>query len=128
MDLKAWAEAYLRHRDLFRREIALLKPTSDGFMIEKKDGSVTRCLIIERLDPLPPALDNTLLVTRNTKENVLVLRDWKRLVQEEGLVIVFANAAKNEKWVLSPGSHARIADPASLKTGLLAMHQAVPEG
>ncbi len=128
MSLREWAETYVRHRDLFKREIEQLEPTAEGFRILKRDGSSTTCIVQETLAP-PPELAHTLIVTRNTKENVLtVLKEWKRFAAEPDCTLIFANVKKNEKWVLIPSTHDKVTESASLKSGLLAMHQAVPEG
>ncbi len=131
MSLADWAERYLRHRDLFERRIASLEPAPRGFTIARKDGSSIPCIVAERLDDgILAGLDGeAIVVTRNLKENVLlVAKEWKRLSRQEGLKLIFANEAKNEKWVLLPHGHAKVAEQGSLKTGLLALHEAVPEG
>ncbi len=134
MTLIEWAEHYLRHRDLFERKIGSIERKGEtGLLIRQKDASTYTCLVAERFDEgiLQDigGKEKVLVVTRNLKDNVVfVTKHWKELSERQGLKLVFANAAKNEKWVLVPSGHARVAEAASLKAGLMAMHDAVPEG
>ena len=134
MDLNEWAEHYVKHRDLFEHKIERVEKKGDNrLIITQKDGSSYPCLVIAELDEgLLPNLttqEKALLITKNLKENVhFVVKHWKELSAHQGLKIVFAHAAKNEKWVLTPHGHAKVAESASLKLGLLTMHRAVPEG
>jgi|GEM_PF-1652889 len=133
MTLLEWAQHYLRHRDLFERKIEQIEHEGRELRITQKDGTAYPCIIAETLDEdLLPRLEGekiAIVVTRNLKDNVtFVAKHWKTLSERQGLKLVFANVAKNEKWVLVPSGHARVAEAASLKIGLIAMHNAVPEG
>ena len=133
MNLKEWAEHYIKHHDLYDRNIEKIEDHGHKLLIYQKDDIIYPCLCAETLtDDVLSKLeghDKALVVTRNLKDNVtFVLQHWKELSGHHGLKIIFANRAKNEKWVLMPHGHAKVADPASLKTGLMAMHRAVPEG
>lgn len=130
MTLQEWAEAYVRHKDLFERQIARIERSGRGFTIRRTDGTTRQCVVADVLDDgLVPLLeDHLLIVDRNRKENLdWVLRHWKALAALPGLRIVFANVAKNEKWVLAPHTHARVADPATLRQGLVSLFGSVPE-
>jgi len=130
MNLREWAETYVRHRDLFERRIAEIKEHAHGFTIVRKDGTERHCFVKDVLtDELVPLLeDHLLIIDRNQKENVeWVLRHWDRLAALPGLHIVFVNVEKNEKWVLAPHTHARVADPETLRQGIEAMFGSVPE-
>jgi hypothetical protein len=127
--LAAWAEIYLRHRDLFERRIATLQQDGSGILITNKDGSIVRCLAEDRLGE--PVLDPNvhLVVTRNTKENLeFVIKHWTKLAENPRLKMIFVNVGRDEKWILVPQSHARVAEPESLQLGLQAMFEQVPEG
>lgn len=129
-DLHDWAEAYLRHRDIFERKIERLESQEHGFRIVEKDGTKRHCFVKEVLtDELLPLLeDHLVIVNRNRQENLeWVLRHWDALSKLPRLRIVFANVAKNEKWVLMPYSHDRVADPESLREGLESLFSSVPE-
>ncbi len=131
MTLLAWTERYLRHRDLFERQIASLTPEAEGFLITQKDGSVRRCVVKETLNEnlITGVKDEVLVVTRNRRVNLdWVLHHWDALAELPGLRIVFVNLTKDEKWVLVPALHARVAEPESLARGLTALFGTVPEG
>jgi hypothetical protein len=129
-ELLEWAQAYLLHRDLFKKQIASISKHEHGFTITKKDGSSKECYVKDLLDDtlLPLLKDHTLVVNRNKRENLdWVIAHWARLSALPGLKIIFANVEKNEKWVLLPHSHDKIADPESLNQGLETMFGTIPE-
>jgi hypothetical protein len=133
MTLLEWTEAYVRHRDLFDQRITSLSSDARGLRVRYKDGTGVLCVATDTLDSKTleavGAEEQALIVTRNHKENVeFLVKHWKLLAALSGLKIIFANVAKNEKWVLVPHSHNKIAEPESLALGLQAMFEAVPEG
>ncbi len=130
--LAGWAEAYVKHRDLFERKIASIEKADGGFLVKNKDGSALQCVVADALDEAVLrrlAKDRLLVVTRNRKANLdFLVGHWTEFSKHAALKIVFANLQHNEKWVLVPSSHAAVADPESLALGLEALFQAVPEG
>jgi hypothetical protein len=132
-ELVAWAERYVRHRDLFEKRIASLEQQEDQLLIKHKDGSSLRCFVADALDDdiLAAAAkeEKALIVTRNLKANLdFLVKHWHRFAERAGLKLVFANVQHHEKWVLVPASHESVADPESLATGLQALFETVPEG
>jgi hypothetical protein len=132
-ELLDWAEAYVRHRDLFEKRILSIEKKENLLIIKNKDNSTTTCLVADSLDEIILAAaekeKKALLVTRNLKANLdFLVKHWLRFAKLPGLKLVFANVKQNEKWVLLPHSHHAVADPDSLALGLQAMFEAVPEG
>ncbi|MBD3209454.1 hypothetical protein GF367_03470 [Candidatus Woesearchaeota archaeon] len=122
MDLCEWTKIYLKQRDLHRRAIASLEKTTKGFTIVTKDGGQQEVVVQETLAPATARI----IVCLNTRQNVDVLvRKWRDFTQEPDLLLVFANPVTNEKWLLKPHHHDKVADEESLKQGLLAMYEAI---
>lgn len=125
MSLREWSETYVRHRDLFERRITSIE--QDG---GEEEGRLLLHGKPERVCSYGPGLEGRLpaniIVVPNTRANVEYLaKHWQDFVIER-LKIVFANVEANEKWVIMPASHHRVADDEALLQGLLALHQGVP--
>lgn len=141
MELIEWAEQYIKHRDIFKREIAEMKRSSKSFkrgdsaefLMKNKDGSSWRCLIGQSLKEsqlLSLASleedERVVLVALNSQSNItFLIEHWREFVKKRGLKLVFVNRSTNEKWVLIPSSHDMIADDESLAIGLQAMYEGV---
>lgn len=128
MRLSEWAEAYLRHRDLFEQKIQEIRTKErTGFeelFIVEKQGS-KRCLVTPHLGSVV-AQEASLIVVSATEDNFAdLLTHWQELSARPGLKVIFANLRNNEKWVIIPHNHAQIAEKASLKQGLRTMFEAV---
>lgn len=122
MDLKEWTKIFLKQRDSIKREIERIEETEKGFLVKTKNGQ-ERVVIVEEL--LANEQAHT-IVCLNTKENVeTLIARWKHYAEQQDLLLVFATPKTNEKWLLKPYHHDKIADEESLKQGLLAMHGAI---
>lgn len=122
MELKEWTRIFLKQRDLIKREIRDIEETTHGFLIHLKTGK-ERIVIVEELLANEEA---HVLVCLNTKENVRTLvKHWNHYAKQEDLLLVFANPKTNEKWLIKPHHHNKIADEESFEQGLLAMYEAI---
>lgn len=129
----SWAEAYVKHRDLFEKKIASIETKDALLHITNKDKTTAVCIAVDTLDETALAhaakAQKALIVTRNLKENLaFLIKHWSAFAKHAGLKVVFANTKVHEKWVLVPHSHAAVADPESLALGLQALFEAVPQG
>ncbi|MBN1275413.1 hypothetical protein JXA12_03915 [Candidatus Woesearchaeota archaeon] len=122
MNLREWTKIFLTQRDLLKQELRSLEETDDGFVMHKKDSTTTKASVRETLgEP-----SDGIIVCPNTRKNVEALaREWQGFSSRQELLIVFANPDTNEKWLIKPHHHGRIADEESLEQGLLAMHEAI---
>lgn len=138
--LKDWALTFLKNRDVVQRRISKLEEFDDHILITNKDSTSVVVIIKETVRDMRKVLDNLLalqkrhradrliLVLFNQKQNLeMVLKEWKQLAAIPGLSIIFANPRNNSKWILSPHIHNKIADPKSLRQGLVSMLQEVGE-
>ena len=76
---------------------------------------------------VPRARDVYTVACHNSRDNVIYLiKHWKDFLQPN-LSVLFVNVRRNKSWQVIPKLHDSIADPASLKTGLMTMFYEVPE-
>lgn len=122
MKLKEWTEIFLKHRDLSRKEIEKFENAQDGFLLKTKKGEEQKVVVAEELQNV----DARVLVCINTTKNVDVLIEhWKDFATRKDQLIVFSNPKTNQKWLIRPHLHAKIADPASLEQGLRSMSESI---
>lgn len=122
MDLKEWTRIFLKQRDLLKREIEKIEENKRGFLVHLKSGK-ERVVIVE---DLLADEEGQVLVCLNRKENVRTLvKHWEHYAAQEDLLMVFASPSTNEKWLIKPHHHAKIADEESFEQGLLAMYEAI---
>jgi hypothetical protein len=126
MDLQEWTHIFIKQRDLVKRELSDIKPEGNGFLLVRKDGTTARAVVAEELNAEALQEKPVLITCLNTKKNVKVLAlRWRDFSSSPELLVVFANSKTNEKWLLKPHLHARVADEKSLEAGLLSMHDAI---
>ncbi len=123
MDLKGWTEIFLKHRDMSRKQIVKMYETEEGFIVKTKEAGEHLCAVMEALTKDILKDDKLrIIVCRNTEENVdRLVSSWEEFSSRNNLLIVFASPITNEKWILNPSLHARIADESSLKQGFMSM-------
>lgn len=122
--MKEWAISYFKHRDLFERKIAKIEEESGMLVINNKDGTKKQCVVQQEVS----CVDADIIVTANTKQNLdYLLAHWDKFVAKEGQKIIFANPKTNEKWIIVPSNHARVAEKESLRAGLETMFSEVTE-
>ena len=126
MDLMEWSTIFLRQKDMIKREIESLEEKDGYVVIHCKDGTTKIVIVKDVLTPASLKENPSAIICLNTKNNVLALhQDWEPFSKEEMLLLVFANPKTNEKWLLRPHLHHKIADKESLKSGLLSMHEVI---
>lgn len=122
MNLYDWTEVFLKQRDVHHRLMESLDKTNSGFEQKNKDRTVIHVKVSEQLEA---DAQYEIIVCLNTQENVHALvQHWDLFVQANPLII-FAHPSSNEKWLLKPAMHAKVADEESLEQGLLSMAGAI---
>ena len=118
----------MRARDAFERKIVSLETTKSGLIVKYKARELT-VLCQEMLDAKTvPASGHVLLVARQSKSNFdALVTSFKSLAHNPDLTVAFANVKSTERWLVKPHVHANVADPASLKAGLLSLYETVAE-
>jgi hypothetical protein len=133
MDLKEWVIEYVKNRDVFRKSIQSIEDKGTEVLVTYK-STIEHCVIEPVLGNVLPKLDdkkNIVVVTSNKKENLKTLIDnWQRLIGYPSLTIYFVNpkSSTEQKWVIRPHMHHKVADDDALKPGLQSMFSTVEEG
>ena len=132
--LNDWTREWLLSRDAVNRRIVSID--------QKNENEASGLLVVHRSDGdqrviIQPILEGNwsseaatanMIVTLNTPENVrAVVSEWSVLVKNEKLLVVFCNpkARGDQKWIVKPSTHNKIADSSSLRQGLLTMSEQV---
>jgi hypothetical protein len=132
MDLREWVIEYIKHRDLFRKQIVKIEDKSTEVLVTYKNNS-EHILISPKLSDAFVRLDdkkNMSVVTLNKKENLNdLIKSWHKLSQNVALTIYFVNPESNteQKWIIRPHLHSKVADDDALKPGLQSMFSMVEE-
>jgi hypothetical protein len=132
MELKEWIVQFVKHRDIFRKSIEKIEEKGSEVIVTYKNN-YEHILISPILTDAVPKLDdkrNMSIVTLNTKANLdSLLTNWQKLVQHASLTVYFVNpeSQTEQKWIIRPHMHSKIADEDSLKPGLVSMFSMVEE-
>jgi len=131
--LKEWVINHAKSRDVFKKTIVDIKKDVSEIVIVHKHKEVKYFIdpFLEKLEKnlrMVKADSDACIVCLNTEENLKTLfLKWKNLASYRHLALIFANPfSKTEKlWTIFPYTHDRIADDASLKSGIRTMFEQV---
>ncbi len=124
MDLAEWLIIYLKHQDMMKKSIRSIEKDGAVVIVEKDSGQ-EEWLIEEELKL--HTLGVTGIVTLNKKKNLTTLIEKWNSITDSTVKIVFVNPKTNEKWLLVPSHHARVADEKGLKAGLQSLFSSIYE-
>jgi len=126
--LRSWAREILVHRDVFQKKIKDISEVKEGLKI-KYAGHEETVYVVKKLEEAPVE-ENAKVFLPNTKANFdYLIHNWPSLAKQQGLTLFFVNpdTDQEQKWIIRPNLHDRIADYDSLKPGLQALFSTVPE-
>ncbi len=130
VELKEWAQIFLKSRDVMQKTISGFENLNGDFVVHKTTGDVLFMIRPELLnveEVLQKTSDSSGLVVLNTKKNVdAVIANWDKLAKLKGLCIYFVNPKANEKWLLYPYTHDQITEKPALRRGLESLFSMVP--
>ncbi|MGM5487408.1 MAG: hypothetical protein ACQESG_00510 [Nanobdellota archaeon] len=127
-----WAKEYFRNKDIIYKKIIAIDEKSHHLEINYKD----KTLYVYGFETLEEVLkvskedQHTAVIVFNTEDNLKSLQSlWKELIKFKHLFIYFINpnSVRDQKWIISPYVHDKIADKKTLKTGLKAMFDSVSQ-
>lgn len=122
MELHEWLALYVRHRDAYAKKLEHVEEAGEKTIFRFSDRTIEG-YAYEDLR-LPPRTEHVLVATLQKKENVRFLLDnWDAFSGHPGLTVIFANPARNEKWIVRPHAHARIAE--NVEAGIWSMAESV---
>ncbi len=122
--LKLWIKTYLENKDMINNEIKKISDKDNSIIIEY--GNYSKEFIVE---PNLENLDlnkNIGIVFMNNKNNLdQVIKKWTQLKKNENIIIYFVNPETDQKWIIKPYIHSKIADQSTLKKGLKAIAESI---
>ena len=127
--LNEWIKTLLINRDIVDRNILSFEDNGFDFVVKRKDGEVF-VFVRPQLGEVSEfsKQGKVIVVTLNVRKNVDALfANWKLFAARDKLCLYFVNPTVNERWVIYPATHDKIADKASLKQGLDSLFVVVPE-
>ncbi|MFP4423784.1 MAG: hypothetical protein ACLFP2_00980 [Candidatus Woesearchaeota archaeon] len=126
--LLQWAKEYFRNKDIIYKKILEINESKNHLDIAYNDKTI-KVYGFESLEEIAKvAGEHVSVVVFNTEDNLKILQSlWKELTKHRNLFIYFINPAsvRDQKWIISPYVHDKIADKKTLKTGLKAMFDSV---
>ena len=123
-NLKTWMINYLEHKDMMTNEIKEIKDKDTSIEVVYENSS-KEFLIQPELENLDLTKEIG-IVFLNNKENLdQVIKNWTSLKKNEHIIIYFVNPEIDQKWILKPYIHAKIADQSTLKKGLKALAESI---
>ncbi len=128
LTIKEWAKTYVKYKDMIPRIVESISETENGIVVSQKTGEKITYLCMESIEALNPgSITNERIVCLNTKKNLdWLLKNWD-LVKNKRTVFIFVNLDKAESWAINPLLHSAITEKKSLKQGLIALFESVPE-
>jgi hypothetical protein len=129
VELKEWIKGFIKHKDIFTNSIIEIKDFDDDFLVKYKDKEIF-FYVSDSLSEVLKRMQNSIvsIATLNTKANFdTLIQNWHTLTKDETLTIYFVNPnSKTEnKWIIRPAIHNKIADEDTLKVGLESMFNTV---
>ena len=128
MTLKEWTKTYIKYKDMIPRIIDKVDETENSIVVSEKTGEKISYLCIENMEALPADnISTERIVCLNTKKNLdWLLNNWDS-VKDKKTVFIFVNLEKAESWAINPLLHNTITEKKSLKQGLKALFESIPE-
>ncbi|MEM4755770.1 MAG: hypothetical protein QW594_01415 [Candidatus Woesearchaeota archaeon] len=135
--LKQWYKIYVTHKDLVTKSILRIEDQDYGYLVIRKENK-EHVYFFEHLHEFTHAKDKDkqvmyTLVVPNTLSNFRELAAlWDTFVQFSFLKIIFVNpmftsqGSSNNKWIIIPAVHNKIADKSRLEQGFYGLSEQVP--
>jgi hypothetical protein len=131
MELLEWTGIFIDHMNAFKRDLESKKNIDNKIVCVYKQKGEHDYLVYEELDEDSVEKSkhgSKTLVCLNTKKNIdFVVKNWKGIISNQKLKIIFANPTVNMQWSIIPAIHNNITEEKTLKTGLKSIAESVPE-
>lgn len=130
--LSDWTVSFVKHMDIIKKEIVEIKKDSGKVIVTYKNSSKIFFIqpsLFSFTDVLVIPHDKQVcIVCMNSENNIdFTVKNWKQIIEHPLLTMYFVNPKipGNNKWILRPHIHNKVADMSSLKTGLKSMSDGV---
>ena len=133
--LQEWIINFIKNKDTLLNTLEKIDKNTENFELKVSYKSKEEYIIID-----PFIKDFNIILEKLDKEKYIsivlfnfednlnkILDNWKYLAEFEKLTIYFVNmfSATDQKWIIKPSLHNRIAEQKSLKQGLISMFNMV---
>jgi hypothetical protein len=130
MNLSEWAVNYVKHKDLVARNLKGFV-VKDGFVEFSFNDKVHDYFIMDLLNisKIKEIMNNqsghlkTIVCMHNQDNFNTIVSNWDELIKQS-ITLIFVNPQHEDRWIINPQLHNRIADKAKLKQGLKTMYDA----
>ncbi len=126
MDLEEWTIQYVKHKDLLDNMLENYEKQEDKirFNFEHMDHDYyIQPKLSKKVFDIEEDTERTTIVCRNEEENVdFMMQNWKEFTRHE-YTVIFVNPESNNKWIIQPHVHDRVADNEHLEEGLQTMFE-----
>ena len=136
-ELSEWIVNFVRHKDIIKKSILDIKAGENRVDVKFKDKEQVFLIMpeldsLESFEQITKELENkdryVAVVCINSDKNInFLVQNWKEAAKHPQLSFYFVNPSSSteQKWIIFPHVHNRIADMSSLKMGLAAMAECV---
>lgn len=128
MKLYEWTKHYIKFKDQFKKEIIEIELKNKNILVKEKKET-KEFIVMEKLDNLNAELKNikkekTIIVCLNNKKNVeIVYNNWNEIIKYPQLTLIFVQPTNNEKWLIHPATHNKIAE--KIKDSLKILYESI---
>ena len=130
LNILTWTEAYIKYKDSIQQKISKIEIDDKKKEIncEYKDGRKHTYVCLENLKDINiNTIDKQKISCNNTKKNFdWLINNWDELKKTD-VSIIFANPKKAMHWSVIPKAHNNISDKSTIKKGLKAIYDTIPE-
>ena len=120
-----WTVHYVKNKDLTFKKLVKYTEKDDAIEFEFKDKKVMHFTIDKLSDKIFELIKNTeykVIVCPNVEDNFkFLIKHWDKISCIKNLSFAFVNLKISDKWIINPHTHAMIADPESIESGLKTM-------
>ena len=127
MDLKEWVIHHVKQKDLVKKDLVSYKEEKDRVVCDYKEGRKGTYYCSENLElsKMKAVKDDetvNFVCVCNEHNFKILVSNWDLFKTKQNLTFIFLNPGLEEKWIIKPFVHAKIADPVTLKQGLRTMY------
>jgi hypothetical protein len=126
MDIKTWTLNHIKQKNSMLGQNPEIKEEENKIKCGYKEKNVIyNCdenLSLEQIKSIDEKIENYLVCLCNEHNFKLLIDNWNLFKTKPKLTFIFVSPQMDDKFVVKPHIHAKIADPATLKQGLRTMY------
>ena len=126
MKLTEWVVQHVKQKDIIKGDLTSYKEEQSKVVCEYKETKATyfceENLSLEKIKSVNDNETNFFVCKGNEHDFKLLTDNWNLFKTKKNLAFIFLNPSMQEKWVIKPYVHSKIAQAATLKQGLRTMY------